>query len=140
MDKRFWNNGFFIYLSNFFSTIEMALINCEIRFTLIWSKNCFAIAGTAANQESTFTLTNTKLYVLVVTLSTHGNVELLKQFESGFKRTINWNKHKSTMTQQAQKRYLDFLTDPHFQGVNRLFVLSFKGGVITDGRISLINQ
>ena len=47
----------------------------------------------------------------------------MKQLESDFQRVINWNKYKSKLTQQAQKRYLDYLIDPSFQGVNRLFVL-----------------
>ena len=56
---------------------------------LTWWKNCFLIAGTAANQEPTFTITDTKLYVPVVTLLTQDNVKLLKQLESGFEGTIN---------------------------------------------------
>ena len=50
----------------------------------------------------------------------------MKQLESGFKRSVNWNKHQSKLTQQAQTRYLDSLIDPSFQGVNKLFVLSFE--------------
>ena len=71
-------------------------------------------------------MTYTKPYVPVVTFSTEGNVKLLKQLESGFKRKINWNKNQSKLTEQAQNRYLDYLVDPSFQGVNRLFVLSFE--------------
>ena len=65
-------------------------------------------------------------FVSVLTLSTQENIKLLKQLESGFKRTINWNKYLPKTTNQALKRYLDFLIDPSFQGVNRIFVLSFK--------------
>ena len=50
----------------------------------------------------------------------------MKQVEYGSKRTINWNKYQYKLTQQAQNRYLDYLIDPRFQGVNRLFVLSFE--------------
>ena len=46
--------------------------------------------------------------------------------KSGFKRTINWDKYQSKLAVQEQNRYLDFLLDPSFQGVNRLFVLSFE--------------
>ena len=60
-------------------------------------------------------------------------MKLLKQIESSFKRAINWNKYCSKTTNQAQDRYLDFLIDPRFQGVNRLLVLSFKD---EDGRES----
>ena len=56
---------------------------------LTWTKNFFLVAGTAANQEPTFTISDTKLYFPVVTLSTRDNMKLLKQSESGFKRTIN---------------------------------------------------
>ena len=62
----------------------------------------------------------------VVTLSTQENIELLRQLESGFKRTINWNKYLPKATNQARNRYLDFLIDTSFQGVKRLFVLWFK--------------
>ena len=78
-------------------------------------------------------ITDTKLFVPVVTLSTQYNIKLLKQLESGFKRIINWNKYLHKTTNQARNRYLDFLIDPSFQGVNRLFVLSFKDD---DGRNS----
>ena len=84
------------------------------------------VTGTAANQEPTFTITDTELYVPVVILSTQDNVKLLKQLESCLQRLINWNKYQSKVTQQAQNRYLDFLIDPSFQEVNRLFVLIFE--------------
>ena len=66
-----------------------------------------------------------KLYVPVVSLSTQDNAKLLQRLKSGFKRTINWNKNQSKVIIQARHPYLDYLIDPGFQGVNRLFVLSF---------------
>ena len=72
------------------------------------------------------TITDTNFYVPVVTLSTQDNVKLLKQLESGFKGTVNWNKYQYKVTQQILNRNLDFLIDSSFQGVNRLFVLSFE--------------
>ena len=87
-----------------------------------WSKNCILVAGNTANQNPELRITDTKLYVPVITLSTLDNMKLLKQLEFGFKRTINWNKHLPNTT----NRYLDFLIDPSFQGVNTLSVLSFK--------------
>ena len=71
-------------------------------------------------------ITETKLYVPVVTLSTQDNAKLLQQLKSGFKRTINWNKYESNIKTFAQNRYLNYLINPSFQGVNRLFVLSFE--------------
>ena len=61
-----------------------------------------------------------------MTLLTQNNVKLLKQLESGFKRTINCNKYQSKVTEETRSRNLDFLIDPSFPGVNRLFVLSFE--------------
>ena len=75
---------------------------------------------------TTFVITDTKLYVPVVTLSTQDNAKLHKQLKSCFKRTINWNKYQSKISPEKQNQYLDFLIDPRFQGVNRLFVLSFE--------------
>ena len=114
------------YLSNFWRTLEMHLINCEISLQLKWSRKCIIVAGIANNQNPTFQINDTKLYVLVVTLSTQENIKLLEQLESGFKQTVNWNKCLAKTTNQAQNRYLDYLTGPSFQGVNRLFILSFK--------------
>ena len=67
----------------------------------------FLVAGTAANHEQTFKITNTKLYVpVVVNLSTLDNTKLLKQLESGFKRTINWNKQQSKTTEQSRYKQI----------------------------------
>ena len=104
----------------------MLLINCEIFLPLKWSKNCILVAGTAANQNPYFQITDIKLYVFFVTLSTQANIKLLKQLESGFKGIINWNKYLPKTVNQAQNRYLDFLIDRRFQGVSKLFVISFK--------------
>ena len=76
--------------------------------------------------DGKFQITETKLYVPVVTLSTQGNAKLLQQLKSGFKRTINWNKYESSVKTFTQNRYLNYLINPSFQGVNRLFVLSFE--------------
>ena len=107
----------------------MSLINWETSFQLAWSRNCIIVAGTVNNQNQNFQINDTKLYVPVVTFSTEENTKLLKQLESGFKRTINWNKYLAKTTNQVQNRYLDFLIDPSFQGVNRLIVSPFKGAV-----------
>ena len=69
---------------------------------------------------------------LVITLSTQNNIKLLKQSESGFKKTINWNKYHSKK-RQAQNKYLDFLILPKFQAICKVFVLSFNND---DGRKS----
>ena len=70
----------------------MALINCEVNLLLTWSKGCVITNATGAG---TLAITETKLYVPVVTLSTQDNARLLQQLKSGFKRTINGNKYQS---------------------------------------------
>ena len=92
------------YLSSFSGTLEMSLINCEISLQLKWFKNCILLAGTVANQNPTFQINDTKLYVPVVTFSTHENIKLLKQLESGFKRIINWNKYLGKRRNQVQNK------------------------------------
>ena len=71
-------------------------------------------------------ITDTKLYVPVVTLSRENNIKLLEQLKSEFKRTMKWNKCRSQMTVQPQNNNWIFLIDPTFRNVNRLFVLSFS--------------
>ena len=118
------------YLSNFWRTFEMPLINCEVNLILTWSPTCVISSATG---ETKFKITETKLYVPVVTLSTQDNAKLLQQLKSGFKRKINWNKCELSIKTYAQNRYLNHLADPSFQGVNRLFLLSFEN---EDDRIS----
>ena len=83
------------YLSNFWKTLEMPLINWKFNLILTWSRNCVIVSSNDANQNATFAITDTKLYVPVVTLSTQNNAKLLQQLKSGFKRVINWNKYLS---------------------------------------------
>ena len=60
----------------------------------------------------TFQITDTKLYVPVVTLSTKNDKKLLEQLKSGFKRTVKWNKYRSQMTVQNNNNNLNYLIDP----------------------------
>ena len=131
------------YLSNFWRSLDMPLINCEISLTLTWSENCVltdiktqtAAAAQGDNPareridaptNAIFKITDTKLYVPVVTLSTKDDNNFLEQLKSGFKRTIKWNKYRSKMTNQTKTNHLNYLIDPTFTKVNRLFVLSFE--------------
>ena len=93
---------------------------------MTWSGNCVIIYTNNANQNPTFEITETKLYVPVVTLSTQDNAKLLPQLKSGFKRKISWNKHLAKPELLAQNANLNYLIEPSFQGVNRLFVLAFE--------------
>ena len=76
------------YLINFWRILEMDLINCEINLDLNWSENCVIVANNT-DQDATFSITDTKLCVPVVTLLTQDNAKLLEQLKSGLKRTIN---------------------------------------------------
>ena len=124
------------YLSNFWRSLDMPLINCEVSLTLTWSENCVitslerrAITNTRIDTSptsTTFKITDTKLYVPVVTLSTKDDNNFLEQLKSGFKRTIKWNKYRSEMTNQTKTNHLNYLIDPTFTKLNKLFVLSFE--------------
>ena len=76
--------------------------------------------------ELKFQIKDTKLYVPDVSLSTKDDNKLLGQLKSGFKRTITWNKYRSQMTIHTNNNNLNYLIDPTFTRVNRLFVLSFE--------------
>ena len=121
----------------------MPLINCEVSLTLSWFKNCVlteiiaqaaepngdsAIPAINAPTDETFKITDTKLHVPVVTLSTKNETKLLKYLRIGFKIIIKWNKYRSEMTNQNKNNNLNYLIDPIFIKVNRLFVLSFENG------------
>ena len=101
----------------------MPLINYEVNLILTWSPTrvIFSVTG-----ETKFKITETKLYVPVVTSSTQDYAKLLQQLKSGFKRTISWSKYESYIKTFAQNRYLNYLINPSFEGVNRLYVLSFE--------------
>ena len=114
------------YLRNFWRTLEMPLINCEVNLILTCSSSSFLLSTAIQNQNATFAITDTKLYVPVVTLSTQENTKFLQQLKSGFKRVFNWNKYLSKPELLAQNPNLNHLVEPSFQEVNRLFVLAFE--------------
>ena len=119
----------------------MPLINCEINLILTWSETCVltskatrdadpdanpAVAAIDNPTNATFKITDTKLYVPVVTLSTEDDNNFLEQLKSGFKRTIKWNRYRSEMTNETKTNNLDYLIDPTFNKIIRLFVISFE--------------
>ena len=114
------------YLSHFCRTLEVPLINCEVNHVLTWSESCVIVSTDVANQNATFAITETRLYVPVVTLSTQDNAKLLQQVKSGFKRIINWNNYFSKPELLARNLNLNHLVKPNFQGVTRLFILPFE--------------
>ena len=108
------------YLGNFLRTLEMPLINCEIELILDWSENCVVIYTDIADQVPMFTITDTNLYVPVVTLSTQDNSKSLPQLRNGFKRTITWNKYLANPELLAQNANLNHLIEPSFQGILKI--------------------
>ena len=125
--------------------LDLLLFNCEIELDLRWTKNCLILeiltttpeAGNAnANPPvqavavtqttgTTFKINNAKLYFPVVTLSIIDNIKYLENTNKGFKRTISWNKCRSEITIQPKSNNLDYLTDPIFKIINKLFALSW---------------
>ena len=87
-----------------------------------------AVAAIDNRTNATFKITDTKLYVPVVTLSIENDKRLSGQLKTGFNRTIKWNKYRSEMTNQTQNNNSNNLIDPTFIKVNRLYVLSFEKG------------
>ena len=122
------------YLSNFQRTLEIPLINSEAELILNWSASCVIVSTNVANSNAipkvvtAFRITETNLYVPVVTPSTQDNAKLLPQLKSGFKRTISWNKYPAKPELLAQNANLNHLIEQSIQGVNRLFVLAFENG------------
>ena len=130
------------YLGNFWRSLDIPLINCEITLVLSWYKECVLVGRALRNApdpqlnppiaaiesptSAKFEITDCKLYVPVVNLSAKNDSKLLEQLKSGFRITIKWNKYMSQMSNQNKNNNLNYLIDPTFSNVNRLFVLSFE--------------
>ena len=133
------------YLSNFFRSLEMPLINCKIQLNLTWKKECVSSTDAA---NAVFIINDTKLYVPVVTLSKEDNndfiehKDFIEQQNKGFQQSIYWNEYKTKEkdenadTNNANTvRYINL--DPSFQGVNRLFLMAYNraaGQATRDGQ------
>ena len=113
------------YLSNFFRSLKMPLINCKIKLNLTWKKEC--VLSTAAD-DAVFITNDTKLYVPVVTLSKEDNKDFIEQQNKGFQRSIYWNEYKTKeQTENADANAVKYINlDPSFQGVNRLFYMAYS--------------
>ena len=113
------------YLSNFFRSLEMPLINCKIKLNLTWKKEC-VLSTDAGN--AVFIINDTKMYVPVVTLSKEDNKDVIEQQNKGFQRSIYWNEYKTKeINENADANVFTYINlDPSFQGVNRLFVMPYN--------------
>ena len=114
----------------------MPLISCEVSLEVKWKKNCVMTSlqqvqnvdggNTTEPTGETFSITNCKLYVPIVTLSKDDEIKLLTNLKSGFKREIEWNKYRLLVSKEAINKNLNILIDPTFTNVNRLFVLAYQ--------------
>ena len=113
------------YLSNFFRSLEMPLINCKIKLNLTWKKECVLSTGVG---EAVFIINDKKLYVPIVTLSKEDNKDFIEQQNKGFQRSIYWNEYKTKeINENADANVFKYINlDPSFQGVNRLFVMAYN--------------
>ena len=113
------------YLSNFFRSLEMHLINCKIKLNLTWKKKC--VLSTDA-RDAVFIINNTKMYVPVVTLSKEDHKDFIEQQNKGFQRSIYWNEYKTKeINENADANVFKYINlDPSFQGVNRVFVMAYN--------------
>ena len=113
------------YLSNFFTSLEMPLINCKIKLNLTWKKECVLSTDVG---DAVFIINDTKLYVPVVTLSKEDNKDFIEQQNKGFQRSIYWNEYKTKEVNEDADAYMfKYINlDPPFQGVNRLFVMAYN--------------
>ena len=131
------------YVSNFSRSVELPVVNCKIDLELTSCKGCIiSSADAAAGQVVSFMITDAKLYVPIVTLSTKDNTNLTKQLNEGFKRTIYWNQYVSQPfpeTPHKKTGITRFALDTAFQGVNKLFVLAFEDTRVNDPAIDANN-
>ena len=112
------------YLSNFFRSLEMPLINCKIKLNLTLKKECVLSTGAG---EAVFIINDTKLYVPVVTLSKEDNKDCIEQRDKGFQRSIYWNEYKTKeINENADASVFKYINLDPFQGVNRLFVMAYN--------------
>ena len=113
------------YLSNFFRSLEMPLINCKIKLNLTWKKECVLSTD---DDNAVFIINDTKIYVPVVTLSKEDNKDFIEQQNKGFQRSICWNEYKAKeINENADANVFKYINlDPSFQGVNRLCVTAYN--------------
>ena len=114
------------YLSKFFRSLEMPLINCKIKLNLTWKKECVLLLTGVG--EAVFIINDTKLYVPVVTLSKEDSKDFIEQQNKGFRRSIYWNEYKTKeINEDADANVFKYINlDPSFQSVNRLFVMAYN--------------
>ena len=119
-------------LSNFWKSLEMALINCKVELKLRWTKHCvLSVLGNEndnANADANniiLTIQDTKLYVPTVTLSSKGNQKLSEFLSKAFERFVYWNEYKVKIENKNTTNEYRYFIESNFVGVNRPFVLIY---------------
>ena len=119
------------YISSFFRSLEILLINTKVHIELNYSKNSIISNNAGA---TSFKITKTELYVPVVTLNTQDNNKLNQLLDTEFKRKVYWNEYKSkieTITQaHNDNNYKRYLLDANIPGLNKLFVMGFNNNAV----------
>ena len=111
------------YLNNFWGSLNFRLINCETELDLGWPRY-FVLLGDNDNITGVnFVITSAKRYVPVVTLS---NIKFFENIKQGFIRKASGNKYRSGIKTNPKNNNLDYMIDPTFRSINKLFVVSFK--------------
>ena len=111
------------YLSNFWRSLEMLLINCKVHLEINWIEDCIL---SSAGNSAKFEITDAKLHAPIITLSTRDSVNLTKQLSKGFKRSVYLNSYQTKPAKVIVKgKNLYELLNPAFQGVRRLIALAY---------------
>ena len=117
----------------------MALINFQIKLNLTWKKECVLSNN---DNNAVFIINDTKMNVPVVTLSKEDNKDFIEQQHKGFQRSIYWNEYKTKgVTEDADANNFKYINlDPSFQGVNRLFVMTYNRLAPNDNQFNRNSQ
>ena len=121
------------FLSNFFRSFGMPLINCKAELKLKWTKYCVLSPACNNNyndnenrrKKITFTIKYTKLHVPFATLLARDNQKLSKRLSMGFERLVYWNEYKAESATKTTTNEFRYFLESNFVGINKLFVLYY---------------
>ena len=127
------------YLSNFFRSLEMPLINCKIKLNLTWKKEC-VLSNQAG--DAVFIINDRKMYVPVVTLSKEDNKDFIEQQNKGFQRSIYWNEYKiKEINENADANVFKYINlDPSFQDYLLWHIIEQMVSLLEMGNKNIIYQ
>ena len=118
------------YVSSFFRSLELPLINTKLHLELSWKKNCLmsTVGNNGDNDTNTFHITKSELYVLVVALNTSDYEKLNELLSKCFERSVLWNEYKTKLESHISdaNNLKRIILDSSFEGVNRLFVFAYE--------------